>query len=450
MAPRPDTPRNARLSAPFKMQRILIQFAVTLGLLPLVARAVGPDYLFDDREPADRVSDLATPLSEIEAAEPRGKLFRDTDEPFIRDLEFSLRPRFYFRSLRNASGLNNTFAGGGSVGFTTGWWREMIQFGVAGFTSQPLAKNQNGRDRTGLVAPDGDGFSVLGLAWAQLKASPATATIYRQELHLPFIHANDSRLIPNTFEAYQIEVKPLEFLRFGLGYVARIKLRNGDTFIPMSEAAGAPQVNRGTGFAGFVFGAEDKTYLGAITETTFDLYTSTYAQTGHTWRPGQEWEVRGDLQFADQRGVGKREIGDFDTQFYGAQLSAGYGGVVGSLAYTYTSSGQGLLDPYGAAPGFNGLMISNFAAGGESSYGAGLSYDFGTIGLDGLTAFASYVYGTLPSGGWEQEINGTVDYRMNSGFFRNLWLRVRYAYNESGAGVPINDFRAILNYTVTF
>lgn len=284
---------------PFRMtlSRVAISIALASGLLPLVAHSAGPDYLSDDREPADQVSDLATPFTELKKAKPERRLFRSTEEPFLRDLEFGLRPRFYFRSLRNATGLNNTFAGGGSVGFTTGWWRETLQFGVAGFTSQPLAKNADGRDRTGLVAPDGDGFSVLGLAWVKLKVGPATATLYRQELNLPFIHANDSRMIPNTFEAYQVEMEPLQGLRFSLGYVARIKLRNGDTFIPMSEAAGAPDIDRGAGFAGFLLGAEDKTYLGAIVESTFDLYNCTYVQTGHTWRWDVGFEVRTDLQF---------------------------------------------------------------------------------------------------------------------------------------------------------
>ena len=84
----------------------------------------------------------------------------------------------------------------------------------------------------------------------------------------------------------------------------------------MSEAAGAPQVNRGTAFFGFVLGHEDRTYLEAINETTFDLFNSLYAQTGHTWHLTPELELRGDLQFADQRSVGSNQIGVFATQFF--------------------------------------------------------------------------------------------------------------------------------------
>ena len=56
-------------------------------------------------------------------------------------------------------------------------------------------------------------------------------------------------------------------------------------FVPMSQAAGAPQVNRGTGFFGFVLGHEDKAYLEAITEVTFDLYNC--APTRRRAAPGR-------------------------------------------------------------------------------------------------------------------------------------------------------------------
>ena len=71
----------------------------------------------------------------------------------------------------------------------------------------------NRAGNTGLLQPNGDGFSVLGQAWAKVRAGPATATLFRQALQLPFINGNDSRMIPNTFEAYQLEVEPWQIFR---------------------------------------------------------------------------------------------------------------------------------------------------------------------------------------------------------------------------------------------
>ena len=423
---------------------------IWVGLTAATSRAAGPDYLTSDCEPADQASQLLTPFTPLTVPEPQAGLFGFTNEPFIRDADFSVDPRFYFRSLQNSSGVNNTFAGGGLLGLTTGWWRDTLQLGVAGYTTQPLVNNQNGIDRTGLVAPDGDGFFVLGQAWTKLKAGPATATLFRQELELPFIHGDDVRMIPNTFEAYQIDVKPDEIVRLNFGYVARIKTWTSEDFVSMSEAAGAPQVNRGTSFAGLVLGSEAGTYLGAMSELTWDLFSCSYVQAGHTYKVTPDFELRGDVQFVDQRSVGDDLIGSFETQLYGGQLAASYGGAVLSLAYTDTARGAGIIGPFGAGPEFNGRMLSGFASAGEQAYGVGLSYNFAKIGLTGVTAFASYVYGTLPADSWEQEINATVDYRISAGPLKNIWLRLRYARLDPSGQVSTDDFRVILNYSLTF
>ncbi len=407
------------------------------------------DYLFDDIEPPDEASELPTPFSPLKALEPEGKLGTFSSEPFVRDITFSLRPRFYYRSVRNALGVQDTFAGGGAAGVTTGWWRDTLQIGVTGYMTQPLvAVKEN--NRSGLVETDGDGFFTLGEAWMKLRAGPATATLFRQRLNLPFINMNDSRMIPNTFEAYRVDAKLWKILRVDIGYVAQMKGRNTPDFVPMSEAAGAPDVDRGTTFAGVVVGEEDATYLAAMTETTWDLFNCAYVQAGHTWEVNPDFEVRGDIQFADQRSVGASYIGDFETQLYGAQLTASYGGALLSLACTKTAAGAALLEPYGADPSFNRLMISNFASQDEQSFGVHLSYDFSKIGMRGLTAFGSYVYGALDDDNWEREVNATVDYRIRDGLLKNFWLRLRYAWNESSEGVPIEDFRVILNYSLSF
>ncbi len=95
-------------------------------------------------------------------------------------------------------------------------------------------------------------------------------------------------------------------------------------------------------------------------------------------------------------------------------------------------------------------MIASFSLQDEQSSGVHLSYNFSRLGLDGVTAFASFIYGALPNGQWEREINATLDYRINEGVLKNLWLRLRYAHNEPSSGVPIDDFRVILNYAITF
>lgn len=407
------------------------------------------DYLYDDIEPPEEASAIPTPFSPVTEITPGIGLRALTGQPWLRDATFSFRPRFYYRSVRNGLGVQDTFAGGGALGLTTGWWRDIVQVGVTGYTTQPLVAVRD-NNRSGLVRSDGSGFFTLGEAWLRLRGGPATATLYRQTLNLPFINMNDARIIPNTFEAYQVEVRAGERLRFQTGYITQMKPRDSPDFKPMSEIAGAPQVDRGTAFAGLIAEPLERATLGAITQVTWDLFCSTYVQGGYTWQPTPGLEVRGDLQFADQRSVGGAYLGDFNTQLYGGRISASYGGALASLIYTQTARGSDLLNPFGADPAFNMLMISDFALAGEQSIGGGLSYHFARIGLDGLTIFTHAVHGALPAGAWEREINATIDYRFQMGILQNLWLRLRYAHNERSFGAPVEDFRVIVNYAITF
>jgi hypothetical protein len=56
----------------------------------------------------------------------------------------------------------------------------------------------------------------------------------------------------------------------------------------------------------------------------------------------------------------------------------------------------------------------------------------------------------LTSNQHEDEIDGTVDYRIDRGPLKNFWLRLRYAYHSPSDQPSTEDFRVILNYTFTF
>ncbi len=414
-----------------------------------LSRANPPEYLAASREPAESASQEVSPLDE--PFEPlRGwRLAQHSTEPFLRDSVVSLEPRFYYRYLDNGSGLHEAFAGGGAMILTSGWWREALQIGIGGYTTQPLAKGDD-PGGTGLLRPDGDGIVVLGQAWAKLRLEPATVTLFRQEMELPFINGDDTRMIPNTFEAYRLDIKPSDIFRFGFAYVAREKSKTSAEFRPMSEVAGLRGVDRGTSVAGFLFGATDATYLGAVSELTWDLLNIAYVEAGKTWQPWDEFELRGELQLIDQRSVGNELLGSFETQLYGASLTASYRSAVLSISLTSTNNGLKILRQFGGVPAFNSVMISDFAGDGENSFRVGISYDFARIGLAGFKAFVNYAHGELAANQHEDEIDATADYRIDHGPLKNFWLRLRYGHNALSNQRATDDFRVILNYTLAF
>jgi hypothetical protein len=413
------------------------------------SRASPPEYLATSRVPADSASEEVSPIEEPLLPISGWRLAQQSTEPFLRDSIFSLEPRFYYRYLDNANGVQEAFTGGGALLLTSGWWRDTLQLGVGGYTTQRLA---TGRDPggTGLLRPDGDGLSVLGQAWGKLHVGVATMTLFRQEMELPFINGDDTRIIPNMFEAYRLDIKPSDFFRFGFAYVTREKSKTSAEFRPMSEVAGAPGVDRGTSVVGFVLGAKDATYIGAINELTWDLLNIAYIEASKTWQFSDGFQLRAELQFVDQQSVGDELLGEFATQLYGASLIASYRSAVLSVAFTSTADGSKILRPFGGPPVFNSLMISDFDGAGENSWRVGLSYDFARIGLTGVKAFANYAHGELPANQHEDEIDVTGDYRLDHGPLKNFWLRLRYAHNSPTNQPATEDFRVILNYTFTF
>lgn len=64
-----------------------------------------------------------------------------------------------------------------------------------------------------------------------------------------------------------------------------------------------------------------------------------------------------------------------------------------TLALTGNSRAEDLVSPYGTYGGYNSVIINDYLRAGEYGFRTGLSYDFGEIGLQGVSAFGNYTWG---------------------------------------------------------
>ena len=84
----------------------------------------------------------------------------------------------------------------------------------------------------GLLADDGSALSVISEAFVRLDArdSELSAVLYRQSFNLPYLNRQDSRMVPNTFEAYRLDysTKKIDML---VTYVTRMKKQNSNKFV---------------------------------------------------------------------------------------------------------------------------------------------------------------------------------------------------------------------------
>ena len=105
-------------------------------------------------------------------------------------------------------------------------------------------------------------------------------------------------------------------------------------------------------------------------------------------------------------------------------------------------------------------MLSDFNRAGEDAWMAAAPYDFGELGIEGLSVFTKYARGynaessisglageALPD---QEEFDITLDYRLKKGPLKNLWPRFRYAFlNQDGREtVDSDNIRIILNYDI--
>ena len=375
--------------------------------------------------------------------------------PVAEGATFYLEPRTYYFYRKNGDGtISEAWAAGGSLSYESGWWREFLQFGTTAYTSQKLHGPAE-RDGTGLLQANQQSYTALGQLHLKARIGPALATLYRQELDLPYVNRDDIRMTPRTFEGYTIAVEELEGWSFVAGHLTRMKGRTSSTFEPMSVSTGAMNSNEGVTLGGFLYDFNDEARIGAINFYGWDSLNIFYteAQIDHTC--ANRIDLSSKWQFSAQSDVGNSLAGARNGQLYGVEFSVAQNSLIGTVAIT-SRRGDEIIKPWGGDPSFNSLIVSDFDRVGEDAIRLGLSYDFAELGLTGWSAFTSYTWGNTPDTGPyaspdQSEFDFTLDYQVEEGPFENCWLRFRVADNDFDGGVLDRlDFRIIANYSIEF
>ena len=376
--------------------------------------------------------------------------------PFWRDTSLLLHLRTYYLYRDIEPDIKSeAWALGGWIDYKSGLWKNRLQIGLAGYTSQKLYGPED-RDGTLLLEPGQQSFSVLGQAYLGLRIIDGmTLRFYRQTFSLPYLNKQDSRMVPNTFEAYALRWFEVQNTNTDLliAHVTKMKTRNSSTFECMSEIVGYEDTCEGLTAAGARYTFSRGSEIGALNFYSWDLWNTFYAEAAGAWETTANTEIRLSFQHTDQRSVGDELDGEFDTYVFGGKMAASYQGAILSLAFSTTGSGSKIRNPYGSYPGYLSLMLRDFDRADEDAWLVGLSYNFKFLGRDGFSFFANYARGNTPEYGEnaspdQQEIDLTVDYQFKRRFLKGFWLRLRGAYldQDGPEGNDVKEFRAIINY----
>jgi hypothetical protein len=437
----------------------LLALLPPLILASFTASASDPDYLSYERPVRKSVLEvegsfgaMAPAEDKIPAAERRITRIRN----FLwQDASLQLKPRsYYFDRQRDDTADSQAWTLGGALAYRTGWLRERLKLGATLYSSQKLY-GPDGKDGTLLLKPGQNGFTVPGESQLTARVTEQVMLrLYRQDINLPYVNRQDNRMVPNTFEAYLLFDNEDPRLNYLGGHLRQMKRRNETGFISMSEAAGATDTDKGVTTLGARYSFSDKTDIGAINYHGWDVMNIFYTEGNVVRALGEDLALRISAQYTDQRGVGDKRIGDFETRAIGGKLAISYRHAILSLAFSSIDNNSGIRSPWGGYPGYLSLVNKDFDRAGEDAWLVGVSYDFSRLGLAGLSAFANYASGDTPDSGSkaspdQKELDLTLDYRF-SDTPDGLWIRARTAFvdQDGHAGEDSQDYRLIVNYSV--
>jgi len=425
-----------------------------------------PDYILQEEAVPDSATEIRGPLFSGFFKKrhegplfPRLKEFLKDQHPFIRDTQFQFNSRTYdFDRDRKPDGSNDSraLATGGELNYRSGFLFDRIALGASYFKSHKIVGPVD-KDGTLLLLDGQKSFDVLGEAHALLRLTDEIEfRAYRQSFNLPYLNRRYNRMVPNTHEAYALTgIDAIPDVYFSTGYVHKMKTRNIDKFIHMSEVAGFNGTDDGLGMAGIHYHPLNNFNVGVIDYYSFNFMNIFYTETNYVHHLTEEIPIAFGAQYTNQKSIGDEFGGDFNRHTGGLQIAISYRNAVLTAAGTMTSNDSDIQSPYGGPPSYLSIAVKNFFRASEDAWLIGLSYNFTDLGIPGLTAFTNYAEGYTPDSGTnaspdQTEWDITVDYRPEHPWLRGFWLRYRRAdVDQEGPGATdLVDNRIILNWVI--
>jgi len=231
--------RSASKNLPFLAGGIILLALLLWGSAPVRAQEAS-----EDRPTPSSVDEVVNPIDRTFEKAPPREVPEKPVHPFFRDqkLDLNLRTFYKYNDKGADNSLSEAWAIGGALTYKSGYLLDRFALGAAVYTSQPLYAPEE-RDGTLLLKPGQKGYTVLGQLYGEIKVVPDNFfRLYRQEYNTPYINKNDFRMTPNTFEGYTFQgayggKDGAPGFRYGGGYISKIKERNSDEFVWMSQDA---------------------------------------------------------------------------------------------------------------------------------------------------------------------------------------------------------------------
>ena len=417
----------------------------------------------DTDEAPNSLEQGQTQMTQSFERRPIARLLQQSRFVGLRDTSFNVQLRSFYEDTDNFNLTESqAWTLGGLAGFKTGYFANFIALGATGYTSQALDAPLD-RSGTKLLRDDQQPYSVIGELYGEFRLSDEIlASAGRRGFDTPFINTQDSFMTPNTFQVYSVTGvvgnSDDAALRFGAGYVDKIKPRNSEDFESMATAAGAPAgVVRGVDVAGanYKLGAFS---IGAIDYYSKDIINIAYTEISYAMPLANRVRLTLGAQYADQRSTGDSLLTgqSFLTDQGGVKADLAIGTILLTAARTQTAigtrssngSGTDMRNPWGGYPGYTSVQVENFYRAGENATMLRLAYNFPRA--TGLSVYALWVHGSTPDVVKEYaqtEYDVNLEWTPKIAALKGLKLRARYGHvSQQGTSDQHEDDLRLIAY----
>jgi len=411
---------------------------VGLGLLIALGAWSTPGWAEDAPPPPEALS----PLERVFA--PMKEELRQSSLPaFIKDTDLRVHFRtYYFNRNKPDDSKNEALATGGWISYQSGWLAETFAMGATLYGSAKLYGPED-RDGTLLLKPSQESYYVPGEAWGALRYQDYVILKgYRQQVDQGYLNPQDNRMTPITFQGVTVGGK-VGWVQYLGGYLWKIKQRNVDEFVSMSEQAGAANSDDGMAFGGVRLTPFRGFRFDISNDYGVNTFNTIYTEASYEMPVADAFRVRLGAQFTDQRAVGDTLLAPttdgrkWSTQHGGGRVQFMVGDLTLTGAFSVVAKGNNIQSPFGTFPGYLSSIDQDFNRAGEKAFLLGAAYDFSNVLTKGLSANMNLIWGKdaiNPSTGRDAPDQGeydlTVDYRVPfnwPGLLKGVWFRARGA-----------------------
>jgi hypothetical protein len=419
---------------------------------------------------------------------------------FIEDSKLSVSSRtMYFNNDNRETGPDqNETAEGLKFDYLSGFTPGTIGFGIDAQAMVGIhldGGKGHHPDNNTFTPSDSDGSAVD--EWSRAAAN-VKARISKTEAHLggalqpnmPILVANDSRLLPQTFEGGTLSSKDIDNFTFNVGQLEHATGRASSNSSGLAVAGGTEASNQ------FRYGGVDWKATKDLTLQYYhselkDYYKQDFLGLVHVWTIDAKQSFKSDFRYFDSSSNGKngdpgfrfnnnngfaKTPGEVDNTTWSGMFTYTLGGNAFLLGhqrvnddggFVYLNQGN-VVDSSGNNQGeggasfylFTDSMINGFVRAGENTTFGQYSYDFAALGVPGLKTSIAYLHGDdikatngrgPDASEWERDMR--VDYTIQQGTFKGLGVTVRngvYRGSEVSNNPDVDQTRVILNYTYSF